>query len=181
MPRRFASSLRVAGPPVLSDRRTATRTGLPSRWTAFSTGSGRLVEAVDGTRLILAITAPCRKLVMINPSLVRRNDMTVRTIADGVIVEGPTGVESDRPVTAFILGTHQTIRVRGQQVQLDDVPTCEVVCVDELAAAALLYSQGDHVLVSGVLQIHSASPLSPNDPESQFVRIEIHADAMGRT
>lgn len=107
--------------------------------------------------------------------------MAIRVVVDGVIVEGPEKIESDRIVAAFVLGTHQVIDYRGQRVELDDVATCEVVCAEELAAVAMRYEEGDRVLITGLLRIQPSKLAESEEVGAQFVRLEIHADALART
>lgn len=106
--------------------------------------------------------------------------MAIKVVAEGIILEGPEEIGSDGAVAAFILGTRQDINYQGQRVELDDVATCEIVCAGELAAVAMRYEQGDHVLISGLLRIQLARFEIEQIVGSQFVRLEIHAEALAR-
>lgn len=107
--------------------------------------------------------------------------MAIKVFAEGIILEGPEEIGSERALAAFILGTRQDINYQGQRVELDDVATCEIVCTGELAAVAMRYKRGDHVLIAGLLRIQLAKFEVDEIVGSQFVRLEIHAEALART
>jgi hypothetical protein len=97
--------------------------------------------------------------------------------ADGVVLEAPAQIESDRVVAAFILGTGS--QPTDQSVISHRQATCEVVAAGELAAAAMRCRKGDRILVAGALIAHPAQISNLDDPESQWVRLELHAEAIG--
>ncbi len=106
--------------------------------------------------------------------------MSIQVIATGTLLTKPDPVDPDEvDVVGVMFGSRQLVTYRGQQVELDDVPTAEVVCTGPVAATALELDEGDQVEIRGELRILY--------PAEQFYYgnangvIEIQAESITRT
>lgn len=101
----------------------------------------------------------------------------LRAEAFGYVRERPVEIESDRDVLAFILtvdgGGRSDGGGRGRRVEV-----CEVVCAGPVAECARTLNAGDAVSVRGRLFPTPFPAHNLDDPETQFVRLELHADCL---
>lgn len=104
--------------------------------------------------------------------------MSIQVTAQGTILGKPEYVESDRgEVVAFMLGTRQRVQMNRQQIIFDGLPTCEVVCLDQLAGQVLELPVGAGVTVTGELDFLIPPGADP-DAGTPVGRLEIHAVAV---
>jgi hypothetical protein len=102
--------------------------------------------------------------------------MSIEVITSGRVHDAPQRIGSQRGyVVAFVLATPQDVMCGHQRLKVDAVPTCEVVCSDELALTALQLVAGQAVKVAGEMCICFMQDSLVTDSGWHPMRLEVHA------